>query len=214
MDWCFMFELLKPRGFSDKWIRWINAILTSSKVKFLITGSQSGYVKYRKGVRQGDPLSPSFSFSGLMFLEPCSTMLLSLEFSMEWQLVILESKCINYNTRMTFLSLPQEEEAKHVFNFLNFSNLIWVDIARYKYGSFNFWMDPIPTTCSSFFCVVCHTASSIKHWIWVKSINPHTTSFMFDPWYYDIPIALKPTFIDMNLALESFNLVNVLVEFC
>lgn len=58
VDWSFLLELLRARGFSDKWVGWINAILTSSKAKFLINGRQCGYVRYRKGLRQGDPLSP------------------------------------------------------------------------------------------------------------------------------------------------------------
>lgn len=58
VDQGFILELLKAWGFSDKWIGWINAIFTSSKARFIVNGSQSGYVRYRRGLRQGDPLSP------------------------------------------------------------------------------------------------------------------------------------------------------------
>lgn len=58
MDWDFLLELLKTRGFGNRWARWIKAILISSKANFLINGAKSGYVRYRRGLRQGDPLSP------------------------------------------------------------------------------------------------------------------------------------------------------------
>lgn len=57
VDWGFLLDLLKAHGFSDRWIGWIKSILTSSKAKFLINGTQSEYVRFHKGLRQGDPLS-------------------------------------------------------------------------------------------------------------------------------------------------------------
>lgn len=58
VDWDFLLELLKARGFSERWIGWIKSILFSSKPNFLINGKESGYVRYRRRLRQGDPLSP------------------------------------------------------------------------------------------------------------------------------------------------------------
>lgn len=102
VDWCFILELLKARGFSDKWIGWINAILTSSKAKFLINGNQSGYISYRRGLKQGDPLSVLSALSSRwMSWALCLTMHLGLVFFMEYPWVILEWKCANFNLLMT-----------------------------------------------------------------------------------------------------------------
>lgn len=58
VDWEFLLELLEARGFGSKWRGWIKSILDSSKANILINGSPNGYVRYKKGLRQGDPLSP------------------------------------------------------------------------------------------------------------------------------------------------------------
>lgn len=35
MDWSFLIDLLKARGFSDRWVQWIETIFFSSKAKSL-----------------------------------------------------------------------------------------------------------------------------------------------------------------------------------
>ncbi|XP_039144849.1 uncharacterized protein LOC120282161 [Dioscorea cayenensis subsp. rotundata] len=58
VDWGFLLELLRARGFGERWIGWVRTILASSKAKFLVNNAQCGYVRFRRGLRQGDPLSP------------------------------------------------------------------------------------------------------------------------------------------------------------
>ncbi|GKA38784.1 putative RNA-directed DNA polymerase, eukaryota, reverse transcriptase zinc-binding domain protein [Tanacetum coccineum] len=45
-------------GFGAKWLKWIYACLSSTSVSILINGSPSKEFPMKRGLRQGDPLSP------------------------------------------------------------------------------------------------------------------------------------------------------------
>jgi hypothetical protein len=54
----FLFEILHSRGFSPKWISWIQKIVTMGSVGVTLNGEDNPFFKSGKGLRQGDPLSP------------------------------------------------------------------------------------------------------------------------------------------------------------
>lgn len=54
----FLEKVLKLRGFSNKWIKWINSIVRGGKICVRINDQNSSYFVTGKGLRQGDPLSP------------------------------------------------------------------------------------------------------------------------------------------------------------
>lgn len=48
------------RGFGSRWTNSIKALLESSEASVLVNKTQSGYVRYRRGLRQGDLLTSLF----------------------------------------------------------------------------------------------------------------------------------------------------------
>ncbi|XP_020262363.1 uncharacterized protein LOC109838323 [Asparagus officinalis] len=57
IDWVFLIEFLKARGFDNKWCSWILHIISSSNCAVLVNGSPSKFLYYKRGLKQGDPLS-------------------------------------------------------------------------------------------------------------------------------------------------------------
>jgi len=58
VSWEFIYFMLERLGFCDLWIRWIKCCLESAFVSVLVNGSPTREFTPRKGLRQGDPLTP------------------------------------------------------------------------------------------------------------------------------------------------------------
>ena len=58
VKWPFLQQVLWMKGFSTKWCAWINQVITKGSVAIKVNDDVGHYFQTRKGVRQGDPLSP------------------------------------------------------------------------------------------------------------------------------------------------------------
>jgi len=58
IEWPFLIKVLQAYDFNAIFCNWIKIILESATMSISINGSQNGYFKCKRGVRQGDPLSP------------------------------------------------------------------------------------------------------------------------------------------------------------
>ena len=59
VDWNFLLYLLRRCGFGERWCSGIKHCISSAHFSVLINGVPSSFFGSSRGVRQGDPLSPS-----------------------------------------------------------------------------------------------------------------------------------------------------------
>jgi hypothetical protein len=58
VDWDSLTKIMRHRGFPEKWCEWINNLLNTGKTAVLLNGEPGKWLNCRRGLRQGDPLSP------------------------------------------------------------------------------------------------------------------------------------------------------------
>ncbi|GJV81161.1 putative RNA-directed DNA polymerase, eukaryota, reverse transcriptase zinc-binding domain protein [Tanacetum coccineum] len=58
ISWKYLDFILNSLGFGNKWHSWIRECLRSSRASVLINGNPTSEFSVKRGLRQGDPLSP------------------------------------------------------------------------------------------------------------------------------------------------------------
>jgi len=58
VSWPFLLEVMQRLGFGPVWCDIISDLLASSSTQILLNGSPGDRIAHRRGLRQGDPLSP------------------------------------------------------------------------------------------------------------------------------------------------------------
>ena len=58
VNWDFLLECHKSRGFNETWCGWVKQILHNGTISIKLNNCVGPYFHSAKGVRQGDPHSP------------------------------------------------------------------------------------------------------------------------------------------------------------
>jgi hypothetical protein len=58
VNWTGLDSVLRARGFHQRWLDWMHSLLSSSKSAVLVNGCPGPWINCKRGLRQGDPLSP------------------------------------------------------------------------------------------------------------------------------------------------------------
>lgn len=101
---------------------------------------------------------------------------------------------------------------KNIFNILNSENKIWVDIFKNKYGNWTVWNKNDVTQTFWFYKSICSTIEVSKSNFKIISCNPFQTDIWKDPCIVDLPIALKPTFLNKDISLDNLNIDDILYQ--
>lgn len=87
VDYCTILSMLKHMGFGEVYLSWIKNILHTASTSIILNGVPGKSIKCRRGVRQGDPLSP------LLFVATAE--LLQIAINKAWQDGILSTPLDN-----------------------------------------------------------------------------------------------------------------------
>jgi hypothetical protein len=58
VNWSFLQQAMRMKGFDPKWCRWIHDFVSRGSVGIRVNDDIGHYFQTKKGLRQGDPLSP------------------------------------------------------------------------------------------------------------------------------------------------------------
>ena len=58
VKWSFLQQTLRMKGFSQKWCQWVKTFTEGGNVNIKVNDQLGSYFQTKKGLRQGDPMSP------------------------------------------------------------------------------------------------------------------------------------------------------------
>lgn len=135
VQWPFLLDVMQAMGFGQNWRRWIATLLSSATSSILLNGQPGPTIAHRRGVRQGDSLSP------LLFI--IAMEILSRLFDVARQQGVLRSmradgirfQCSIYVDDVILFAHPSISEARAINGILN----IFAEASGLRTVNTGFW---------------------------------------------------------------------------
>ncbi|GKC63139.1 putative RNA-directed DNA polymerase, eukaryota, reverse transcriptase zinc-binding domain protein [Tanacetum coccineum] len=217
VDWKFLRKTLHGFGFHARMIAWIMECVTTTSYSICVNGSLHGYFRGKRGLRQGDPLSP-YLFT--LVMEVLTLML---------QRRVHESQVFTYHRYCSKLELINLCFVDDLFLFaygdINSASIIkrrcmslrsigllylkesfWVKwIHEYKLKGMSFWDIPLRGNMSWWWRKILQLRPTIREFIWCKIGDGAATYLWYDKWCELGPLSKLITSRDMCRAGLTHN---------
>lgn len=98
--------------------------------------------------------------------------------------------------------------AKNIFAILNIKDKQWIHNFNLKYGNFNIWASFNPAKTSWFYEILSKTTEKLRSNLCINVCNFGLYDILIDPWTFDISMALKSPYVNVDLPIESLHISN------
>ncbi|KAH7655953.1 Reverse transcriptase zinc-binding domain-containing protein [Dioscorea alata] len=102
--------------------------------------------------------------------------------------------------------------AKNLFVVLNCDDKFWVDIFQTNYKDFSIWSSLNISKTSCLYTSLSNSIVDVRVNL-VITCNPNLVNLWKDPWLYEIPIAFKPTYLNMHIPINWNRISNLKIEY-